>query len=458
MIETSVTPYEHQRRELEEHGLDLQRALPWQMRTGKTPMPIWSGSALWRKGVIDGVALLAPTGVHETWAVDEVPRHSTVPAEAFHWSCRREREAPGEHRSLLSSLFGAQRRGRLPWFCAGKEAFLIKRVWSALKRFAERHPRLMLIVDESHHYGGGNNRGTARVRALADRACAHRILSGTMVGNSPGRVYSQFRILGRGTLGFDVRKEFVERYGRFVFDGEHWRQDGWRDLEDLRERMAEWGRPVLRSDCEDLPPVVSAPRYHDLSEEAMTLHDEALEEGEKRDPPQLHEARRIAMREKVPAILDALQFAELPAVVWVPFVDEVERIAHEMREGIKAWGGTTVAHHGDLPDRKRSAALDLSRGNKRSVLVSTPDSLSEGRDLSHARSIVWSAPVWDSVLYEQANERCTRMGGETTTGTELCASGTIESRMWACVRKKVSRADWLAGTGLRDLMEERGIW
>jgi len=450
-LEILVDLYPHQERELREHWDDEARALPWGMRTGKSMVPTVSASNLWQYGRLDGLIIIAPSKVHHAWVKHEFENHCAVPFNGYSWNCKRD-STEKEKRRLEKFLDSAKTLEALNILSINKEALLVKRVWNVIRRFVKKY-RCMLIVDEAHHYGRAGCSGTKRVRALAKRCPYRRTLTGTTVGNSPGRVYSQYQILEEGALGYKTHAEFLQAHGTFIFDGRHWVQDKktWRDIELLRARMAEWGRPVLRSDCEDLPPVITTPYYIDLDGGLWGCYQQAMIESKLTDPPNFFPARRLAMVPKASILAELMPtfLKKGPVVVWAPFTDIVDEVASVLRER----GFLAAAHHGKLSDTNRERVL-RSVERVGGILVSTPDSLKEGMDLSWARTIVWYAPPWDSIIYDQARERCTAMGGHSTDEILLISNDTIEEGMYGCLEKKMSVADWLGGTGLRDWMAE----
>ena len=71
-------PFEHQRRFFEEtRDLEFYGAF-WEMGTGKTKVVIDTASWLWLTGKIDGVLVMAPSGVHTQWVDDEIPKHAPL--------------------------------------------------------------------------------------------------------------------------------------------------------------------------------------------------------------------------------------------------------------------------------------------------------------------------------------------------------------------------------------------
>ena len=454
VLEFILDPYKHQRRELKEHWADEARAFPWQMRSAKSAVAVVSSAELWQRGRLDGVIVVSPARIHHAWARDEYPKHCTVPFVAHSWNCTRD-QTP-EQKGSLERLRAGVKRGELGVLCINKEALLKERVWKVVRAFAKAY-RCMLIVDESHHWGGAGKKGSKRIRALAQYCLYRRILSGTMVGNSPGRVYAQYQILQEGALGYKNAAEFVAAHGTFVFDGRHWVQDKkvWKDMELLRERMAKWGRPVLRSDCPDLPPVVSSRQYHELSNLARIEYEQAVEDSKEFDPPNHNMVRKAAMAGKIDDLRDILPglLEDGPAIVWVPFTETVDGLTAILQHG----GFLAAAHHGKLSARAREQAIRAAFGHG-GVLVSTPEALQEGADLSGARSIVWYAPPWDVITFDQARERCTAMRGEPTIEVQMCAKDTIEEGVYRCLERKEDVADWVIGQGMVEYMEGKGMW
>ncbi len=82
-------PFKHQREEWERSREEPARAIFWDQGTGKSKLTIDTACWLWLRGLIDGVLVVAPNGVHRNWVENEIPDH--VPDEvikhvrAFHY-------------------------------------------------------------------------------------------------------------------------------------------------------------------------------------------------------------------------------------------------------------------------------------------------------------------------------------------------------------------------------------
>ena len=85
-------PYDHQLDALQDSYHKKQFALFMEMGCGKSKVAIDSFVQLYREDKLDGVLILAPKGVYDTWYSKEIPTH--IPEEInYHtvkWSKRRK--------------------------------------------------------------------------------------------------------------------------------------------------------------------------------------------------------------------------------------------------------------------------------------------------------------------------------------------------------------------------------
>ena len=77
-VKFKTEPYKHQLEEwLESRDLPV-RALFWEMGLGKTATIIHTAAWLLEREKVDSMLVVAPNGVHENWAIDELPKHCPV--------------------------------------------------------------------------------------------------------------------------------------------------------------------------------------------------------------------------------------------------------------------------------------------------------------------------------------------------------------------------------------------
>ena len=153
--------------------------------------------------------------------------------------------------------------------------------------------RTIVNVDESTKIKGPDAARTLAVIELAKRAYARRIATGLVAPRSPMDLFSQFEFLDYRILGFKSFYAFRSRYaimvkqqfgkfkrgegGRVLTDGSGvaLREGplintivGYRNPEELHDKIAPYSYRVLKENCLDLPPkIYLPPRDVDLTDE-----------------------------------------------------------------------------------------------------------------------------------------------------------------------------------------------
>ena len=478
-FEFKTKPYEHQLREFEEHKDDDARALLWQMRTGKTKPVLDTAAYRWLKGDIDAMLVIAPNGVHDNWVLRELPKHCPVPwaAHAWHSSDRHGRKA-GAHAAGLKEVSELDDT-HLAVLALNEESLILPALRGAVKAFLSKR-RVMLVVDESHHFGKPGARRTRLARGLARKCRIKRILSGTAVSNSPLKAFSQYELLKPGALGFDTYAPFKAEFSYQEYRG-IMAPTLYRNLNDLRERMATWSSVVLREDCGDLPDLVEGRRYFDMSARQWRAYDELkagllheLDDGSEVTPVDAgakiiklqqvtsnyvrtesgdyatvdpkEDPRSKALMDELGEVLDDGG----QAVVWCRFREEIARLVGVLRMANTPF----VELHGGVPQGQRQKAIDAFQRGDVKVFLGQPRAGGHGIDLSAASTVLWYSHTFDAEERLQASERATAMGGRKVALTDIVARGTVDEYILAAVARKGSVAADLAGPGLRDRLRE----
>jgi len=482
--ESPTDPYGHQEREIKISALLPAWAREWSMRTGKSKVNIGEASLLWQLGLIDAVLIICPYGVHHQWVKDEIPRHSGIPFLAHAWESRSSRTK--WHQAAIEEL--VRERQMLPWLCVNADALRGDACRAAIQKFMRRR-KMLIVFDESQLFKKPGAKRTRIARSLARRCEYRRIQSGTMVGNSPLGLYSQYELLEKGCLGFTRYKDFEDHFAVFAdarpASGQRFRiLKEYRNLEELRERRAPFTSVVRREDIADMPPLVSSRRYFDLETAQRrayaNLRDDLMTEIEGRfvsaaeGGAALTRLQQVAsgwamdeVRDFVTVVLpgrcprmalleEVLSLEEGRAIVWCRFRNDCQRIAYHFEE--KTDRGIHQ-YHGGVKRSRRPYLLDRWREDPGGILVATPDTGGTGLDLSAARHVIWFSHTWDADLRQQASERATKKGGAPVAVTDLVAIGTVDEHMLRLLDSKHTIAEVVGGEGLYQyLLQERDRW
>ncbi len=480
-------PYHHQLVELEERAHLEASALIWDPRTGKSKATIDTLNLNAARGLIDGALVLAPNGPHENWVRREFPTHmgSNVPYRAAAWatrlgvprpperySSRRERAEVEEwtarfERMLasddfqvlavnLESLHLPQVRAQIAQFCRVGTRGNLKRAGF----------RYAVIADEAHAFRRVSSKWTETAAALFKYASLRRILTATPVTESPLHAYSQFALLevergSRGALGFHNFGDFKRAYAIYRKverkDARTYPQlVGYRDLDDLAERLRPMMSRVTRADVDDMPEVVTrrveapltpdqAAAYTQLTREyrLMLADDPAIafvEAGPRMTKLQQvlagyvvddrGQTRWISRHTpRITALVDEVLTAETPVIVWCSFRPEAEHVADLLRRA----GARVLSYHGQTSEAERAEARDLLHpASTRPLrppcaLVATYSSgAGSGLNLSRAKRMVWFGHTREAIRRRQAIERCTEIAGAVAENVDLFAPDTVD--------------------------------
>lgn len=490
-----LPPFNHQLEEFETNVEEPARALAWTMRTGKSKAAIDKACHLYKRGLIDGVMIFAPNGVHANWIDRELPTHvwPGIPTAAVVWrskvggskAVKRIRKAErgaweAERESWWKKLAEVRKSPALMWLAINSESMTRKDVRAAVARFT-KYRRVLVIFDESDDFGTPGSIRTKMARPLQRRCPFRMILSGTMVTASPLAAFSQFELLEKGALGFEKFEDFKARYAitetRNVGFRSFPKVVGFQNLDELRERMARFMSVVLREDCADMPALVLEERRIQPTEEQLRIYRELhrsfmvdiaenrVSVGER--APRLaklqqvfsgflideHKKRIIipGANPRLDALSEELYLAPGKVIVWCQFQADMDLV----RARALVDGHGVAEYHGRVSDEEKTNALRSFREDKGiGVFIAHARSGGRGQDFSVASSIIWYSHTFSSRLRQQAMERATKIGGKNIRVVDFLAPGPDEY-IRNTTTNQINIADSLAGSGMRDFL--RGI-
>jgi SNF2 family DNA or RNA helicase len=245
--------------------------------------------------------------------------------------------------------------------------------------------------------------------------------------------------------------------------------------------MSKFSSVVLRSDVDDMPELIRTERPVVMSElqrrayiEMVAKHLVEIGDGShvsaKDGGPRMmklqqivngylmSEGKIIDIDPEAPiydALLEQID-GTLPgkSIVWCRFREDIRRIAKRLhKEGYKF-----LEYHGGVPTAQREPIrLQFQNDDEHTVLIGQPGAGGEGKDFSRADAVIFFSSTPNAIHYAQAEERATQIKGKSVAIVRMTTPGTVDDRNWEIVDGKVSLADTVSGTGLRDLLLQTDI-
>jgi SNF2 family DNA or RNA helicase len=323
----------------------------------------------------------------------------------------------------------------------------------------------VIVLDEAHAIKGAQS-NTSKLLGKIGQLCPRRlILTGTPTPHSPGDVFAQWRFLDPSAFaGPDGKMVSWSRWlqGYAIMGGFQGRQIvGWRDIEDMEERMARKSSVVYTRDCHDLPELRVQKHVFELSPAERRAYDEM-----RRDLLTVVEDDTITATNKLVSVLRLRQVTS----GFLPNEDGVERqvgttrqelalglienlLASEKRIVVFAWSKHEVDSvyvalatarpwdtavyriAGDVSSAAREAALKCFADptfNDRAVMVAQCDSLNSGTNaLVGASHVLYLSLTNNAGVWQQSLARLHRPGqtADKVVAHVLQAANSIDQHM-----------------------------
>ena len=287
-------PFNHQREEWLRSREEEARAIFWEQGTGKSKLTIDTACWLWLRGLIDGVLVVAPNGVHRNWVEKEIPDH--VPDEvikhvrAFHY--QSPKADTKWHKQAVKAVI--EHKG-FAWLTISYEAFMTASGKRALIDFFDKR-RLLYVLDEAHYIKTPTAERTKSILRSAKYAPFRRVLTGTPIAQGPFDAYSQIKFLiddywNKNHLG--TFTEFKQHFGIWkkgwnptAFNPRTKKNDGneydvlvgYRRLDQLNALLQPVSSRVTKDDVLDLPPKLYSKRFFPMTPEQGKLYRQLRDE------------------------------------------------------------------------------------------------------------------------------------------------------------------------------------
>ena len=466
-------PYGHQLTALEKSSDKKVYALFMEMGTGKTKVAIDNLAMLYDKGKINGVLIIAPKGVYKTWYSQEFPIH--MPTHVHYKMVLWQAIINQKQKKRLDILF--KTGVELHVLIMNVEAFSTTKGVEFARKFLSCHETFM-VVDESTTIKNPEAKRTKNIINLAIHAKYRRILTGSPVTKSPLDLYKQCEFLDPDLLNHSSYYTFRSRYATMRsanFNGRSVQLVvGYKNLEELSEKLKPFSYRVLKDDCLDLPPKTYMKRIITLTPEQQKVYRQmkqmALAEMNGKvittmnaltQLMRLHQITcghfkadddsiQTIKNNRLSELLEVLEELEGKAVIWAHYQFDVQTIVKAIEE--KYGEKSVVTYYGLTPNEIRQTNLErFQTKDETRFLVGTPQTGGFGITLTAASTMIYYSNGYDLEKRTQSEARIDRIGQKfPMTYIDILAEDTVDERIVKALRKKINIATQVMGEELKD--------
>lgn len=486
--EFQTPPYDHQRQAIRAGWMREEFAYLMEMGTGKTKVSIDEMAIYWEWGLITGAVVIAPTGVYMNWVEREIPTHmpERIRASVTPWL----RGAGGRAQEVRLQAALRPRDGLQVFVINTESLSSSTRAVRYLEQFLRAH-RCYVVLDESTFIKNPSAQRTRTITDLARLAAYRRIMTGSPVTRSPLDLYSQFEFLRPGMLGsrswFAFRARYAvirkarytikkrDRSGNLIDTGKS--PDvvvGYRNLQDLSDRLQQHSFRVTKEQCLDLPPKVYTRRDVELTDEQRQMYAEMRDfslaqlDGESfvsatsvltkllrlhqlvcghvtDDDGVVHEVPSLRLE----ALMEVLTETQGKVIIWARYRRDIERIVAALR---REYGEASVAQfHGGNTQTRQEDARRFIDDPSCTYMVSNQQSGGYGNTWVVASTVVYYSNDYDLEKRMQSEDRAHRSGQtRSVTYVDLVAPGTVDEKILVALRKKINIAEAIMQDGPRE--------
>jgi SNF2 family DNA or RNA helicase len=467
-------PYDHQVKALEMSWDRPYFAYFMEMGTGKSKVLIDNISMLYDNGKINGVLIVAPKGVVKNWYEGEIPTHLVDHIE--HKTVLWQSSITQTQQKKLDTLF--ETGEDLHILIMNVEALSTKKGVDFAQKFLFAH-RTLMAIDESTTIKNPEAKRTKNICQLGLASRYNRILTGSPVTKSPLDLYKQCEFLTPGLLGHESYYTFRTRYAvmRTANFGGRSVQIvvGYRNLDELSEKLKAFSYRVLKDECLDLPKKTFMKRTVQLTTEQLKVYKEmsrlalASFNGKMMTTAtvltQLMRLQQITcgnftaddgtMTElptnRLTELMDLIYEIEGKVVIWAHFQRDVNRIIEVIS---KEYGPDSfVDYYGLTPQEDRQKNIQKFQDPSSPVrfFIGTTQTGGYGITLTAASTMIYYSNGYDLEKRQQSEARIDRIGQERPmTYIDIICENTVDTRIVKALRKKVNIATQIMGEELKE--------
>ena len=465
-------PYAHQLKALEMSWNKEVFAYFMEMGTGKSKVLLDNISMLYDKGKINGALIIAPKGVYKNWFDAEIPTHlvNHISKKVVLWQALINQK----QQDKLNTLFKPE--VDLHILLMNVEALSTKKGVDFANKFLISHNSL-IAVDESTTIKNPSAKRTKNILKLASLSKYRRILTGSPVTKSPLDLYTQCLFLDEYLLDYSSYYAFRTRYAVMRSANFNGRSVqivvGYRNLDELAEKLKSFSYRVLKDECLDLPDKTFMKRIIQLTPDQKKLYTQmkqmALAEMNGKmittstALTQLMRMQQITCgyfkaddgttqeinNNRIGELIDVLGEIEGKTVIWAHWQNDVK---HIIKAVVKEYGeGCCVDYYGLTPQSERQDNINKFQNDpKVRFFIGTPATGGYGITLTAASNMIYYSNGYDLEKRQQSEARIDRIGQKKPmTYIDILAEDTVDERIVKALRKKVNIATQIMGEELK---------
>ena len=465
-------PFSHQLKALEMSWKRQVFAYFMEMGTGKSKVLIDNISMLYDNGKINGVLIVAPKGVYKNWYSDQIPTHMPdhIEKTVVLWESSKNKDA--EYKKLFESS------DNLQILIMNVEAFSTQKGKIFATKFLNCH-KTMMAIDESTTIKNPGAIRTKNIINLGKHVAYKRILTGSPVTKSPLDLFTQCLFLDPWLLDQQSYYAFRTRYAICKKINVSGRSIeivvGYRNLNELTEKIKPFSYRCLKDDCLDLPSktymkrtIVLTPEqkklYKDMKEKAiaflngkmvssatvitqlMRLHQITCGHFKSDDG----DTQNIKSN-RINELMNVLDEIEGKAIIWAHYRHDIETIVKEVQK--KYGEDSVVTYYGDtsIEDRQKAITKIQDISNPVRFLVGTTQTGGYGITLTAASTMIYYSNGYDLEKRQQSEARIDRIGQEKPmTYIDIICEETIDEKIVKALRRKINIATEIMGEELKE--------
>jgi SNF2 family DNA or RNA helicase len=333
----------------------------------------------------------------------------------------------------------------------------------------------LFAVDESTTIKNPKASRTKAITKLAKNTKYRRILTGSPITQSPLDLYSQTEVLDTNLLGYTSFYSFQNHYGEVVnryFGGRTVRQVvGYRNLDELSQKLDSFSYRVLKSDCLDLPEKLYIRRDVTLTAEQKKLYSElkelAITELANQETVSVTNVLTQLLRlhqivcghiksddgietpinnNRIDELIEVIAEMQGKVIIWANYRQNILEIV-ETLQGL--FGADAVASYfGDTtPDeRERVIKQFQNPDSPLRFFVGNTQTGGYGITLTEAQNVIYYSNNFDLEKRLQSEDRAHRIGQKNNvTYVDLVAKDTVDEKIVTALRNKLDLAQEVLG-------------